>query len=706
MSAHSILPPSPETETENSTMDSKLTSPNHSRSRIPPHSSDEPTGKAVRSRRWLGLAESVLIRRTYLVTFDGLLILAAFYGAFALRLHEKETLATTMASVRWLPWLALISGLPVLLFSGWYQGLTRYAGSHSLYGLIPRAVVMVLVLLMANTLLGGTQPPRSFWVLYLLLFSGGAIGSRIVLRDVLVSQLDRKSSKQITTDKTDATLIYGAGYSGMNLFNAIRSDRRFSIIGFLDDDTQLHGRTLQNLKIYNPTRLHALIKDHGLNKVLLAMPSISRERKRLLVDQLSHLGLEVLSIPSLAQLANGQRIVSDIQPVRIEDLLGREPSKPDFHLLQESVKGKCVLVTGAGGSIGSELCRQIIALGARKLLLLDLNEFSLYSIDKELNSLKAESEIRAILGDVSDANRLTLTCGEHGVQTIFHAAAYKHVPLVEANLCAGISNNLRATKSVIHAAIEAGIERLTLISTDKAVRPTNAMGASKRVCELLIQAAAADRAGRQPVMAMVRFGNVLGSSGSVIPLFHEQISKGGPITVTHQAITRYFMTIPEAVQLVLQATGMARGGELFLLDMGEPVRIAELARQMIELSGLRVRDEQNPNGDIAIEFTGLRPGEKLYEELLISARDEATQHPLIRKAKEPNHSSSELRPMVEALEKALDRWDEQATVRALCGLVPEYNKDKKVQPSTDAANRNGLASDTTHSASPKLSTAP
>ncbi|WP_411873000.1 polysaccharide biosynthesis protein [Vulcanococcus limneticus] len=648
----------------------------------------------------------MLIRRTYLVTFDGLLILAAFYGAFALRLHEKETLTTTVATVPWLPWLALVSGLPVLLFSGWYRGLTRYAGSHSLYGLIPRGVVMVLVLLMANTLLGGAQPPRSFWVLYLLLFSGGAISSRIVLRDVLVSQLERNSNKRIAADKTDATLIYGAGHSGMNLLNAIRSDRRFRIIGFLDDDTQLHGRTLQNLKIHSPTRLHALIKDHGLNKVLLAMPSLSRERKRLLVDQLSHLGLEVLSIPSLSQLANGQRIVSDIQAVLIEDLLGREPSKPLSHLLQESVNGKCVLVTGAGGSIGSELCRQILALGARKLLLLDLNEYVLYSIDKELSSQKADSEIRPILGDASDANRLTLICREHRVQTIFHAAAYKHVPLVEANLCAGIANNLRATKSVIQAAIEADVERLTLISTDKAVRPTNAMGASKRVCELLIQAAAADLAGRQPVMAMVRFGNVLGSSGSVIPLFHEQISKGGPITVTHQAITRYFMTIPEAVQLVLQATGMARGGELFLLDMGEPVRIAELARQMIELSGLRVRDEQNPNGDIAIEYTGLRPGEKLYEELLISARDEATQHPLIRKAKEPNHSSSELEPMVEALEKALDRWDEQATIMALSRLVPEYNKDRKVQPTTSVANANGVAPATTHPASPKLPTAP
>jgi FlaA1/EpsC-like NDP-sugar epimerase len=652
------------------------------------------------------LADSVLIRRTYLVAFDGLLILAAFYGAFALRLQEKETMAAVMANVRWLPWLALISGLPVLLFSGWYRGLTRYAGSHSLYGLIPRAVVMVLVLLMANTLLGGAQPPRSFWLLYLLLFSGGAIGSRIVLRDVLVNQLDQNSSKQISGEQTNSTLIYGAGHSGMNLLNALRSDRRFRIIGFLDDDIQLHGRTLQNLKIHSPTRLRSLATHHGVNKVLLAVPSLSRERKRHLVDQLSHLGLEVLSIPSLAQLANGQRIVSDIQPVLIEDLLGREPSKADPDLLGASVKGKCVLVTGAGGSIGSELCRQILSLEANKLLLLDLNEYALYSIEKELRLENQPGEIKPILGDASDEKRLTQICHKYGVQTIFHAAAYKHVPLIESNLCAGISNNLRATQSVIHAAMAAGIERLTLISTDKAVRPTNAMGASKRVCELLIQAAAADLGGRQPVMTMVRFGNVLGSSGSVIPLFHEQIAKGGPITVTHPAITRYFMTIPEAVQLVLQATGMAQGGELFLLDMGEPVRIAELAHQMIELSGLRVRDEQNPNGDISIHYTGLRPGEKLYEELLISARDEPTEHPLIRKAKEPNQSSSELGPMVKALRDALDQWDEEATMQALSRLVPEYKKENPQEMATVSGKLAGRSNDAVHPATPKLSTAP
>jgi len=692
-------------------MDSHLTSPDQpvgsSPRKKPAPSLGAPPPKEARHRTpWARLIDSVLIRRSYLVAFDGLLILAAFYGAFALRLQEKETMAAVMAHLRWLPWLALISGLPVLLFSGWYRGLTRYAGSHSLYGLIPRAVVMVLVLLMANTLLGGAQPPRSFWLLYLLLFSGGAIGSRIVLRDVLVTQLDQNRGKKVSGEQRNSTLIYGAGQTGMNLLNALRNDRRFRIIGFLDDDVQIHGRTLQNLKIHSPTRLRSLAIDHGINKVLLAIPSLSRERKRHLVDQLSHLGLEVLSIPSLAQLANGQRIVSDIQPVLIEDLLGREPSKADPDLLGASVKGKCVLVTGAGGSIGSELCRQILALEASKLLLLDLNEYALYSIEKELRLESPRNEIKPILGDASDVIRLTKICCEHDVQTIFHAAAYKHVPLIESNLCAGISNNLRATQSVIHAAIAAGVERLTLISTDKAVRPTNAMGASKRVCELLIQAAAADLVGRQPVMTMVRFGNVLGSSGSVIPLFHEQIAKGGPITVTHPAITRYFMTIPEAVQLVLQATGMAQGGELFLLDMGEPVRIAELARQMVELSGLRVRDEQNPTGDISIQYSGLRPGEKLYEELLISAQDEATQHPLIRKAKEPNHSSSDLAPMVRALRDALEQWDEEATIQALSRLVPEYKKENHVLTTTSVGKLDGRPTDAVHSATAKLSTAP
>jgi FlaA1/EpsC-like NDP-sugar epimerase len=624
---------------------------------------------------------SLLWRRFALVGFDGLLILASFYGAYALRLPERESLAMAMASVQHLPALAVISGLPVLVLSGWYRGLTRYAGSHSLYGLLPRTLVMVLVLLLVSTLLGGPQPPRSFWVLYWMLFSGCAISSRIILRDVLISHLDRRHQAPLAPEERNTTLIYGAGDSGMSLLQVLRNDRRFRVVGFLDDDVQLHGRTLQNVRIDSPTQLPRLVEHHGVSKVLLALPSLPRQRKRLMVDQLTRLGLEVLSIPSLAQLANGHRIVSDIQPVLIEDLLGREPSRPDPQLLESSVRGKAVLITGAGGSIGSELCRQVLALGATRLLLLDSSEYALYSIEKELQTLQSDAALIAVLGDAGDAGRMIQLCRSNNIQTIFHAAAYKHVPLVESNLCAGVANNLHATQAVIAAAQATGVERLTLISTDKAVRPTNAMGASKRVCELLIQAAAADnKPGQGPILAMVRFGNVLGSSGSVIPLFHEQIARGGPITVTHPSITRYFMTIPEAVQLVLQATGMARGGELFLLDMGEPVRIADLARQMIELSGLRVRDQENPNGDIAIAFTGLRPGEKLYEELLISARDEPTEHPLIRRAREPGRHQTDLLPLIEGLEDALQRWDEAATMDLLRHLVPEYRKEKTPKP--------------------------
>jgi FlaA1/EpsC-like NDP-sugar epimerase len=426
-----------------------------------------------------------------------------------------------------------------------------------------------------------------------------------------------------------------------------------------------------------------------VRRVLLAMPTISRHRKRLLVDQLTRFGLEVLSIPSLAQMASGQRIVSDLQPVAIEDLLGREPSNPDPVLLKAGVEGKVVLVTGAGGSIGSELCRQIVALGATRLLLVERNEFALYAIERELRSTSDNIHLHAVLGDACDADRLTYLCRQHGVNTIFHAAAYKHVPLVEANLCAGIANNIQATEAVIAATRGSGVERLTLISTDKAVRPTNVMGASKRICELLIQAAAADIEPGGPILSMVRFGNVLGSSGSVIPLFHQQIAKGGPVTVTHPAITRYFMTIPEAVQLVLQANGMAMGGDLFLLDMGEPVRIADLARQMIELSGLRVRDENHRDGDIAIEYTGLRPGEKLYEELLISPQDQPTRHPLIRRATEPRRESEQLAPLIRELHEALSDWDEERSAQLLRRLVPEYDPGDglSAQPMVDALIR-------------------
>lgn len=612
----------------------------------------------------------VLLRRLVLLGFDSLLIVIAFLGSLLLvRSPDTLFLATSKLLV-----LAVVSGLSILLFSGWYRGLTRYTGSHSLYGLIPRTASMV-ILMMAFSYVLAIKLPIGSWFLYWTFFTGGAIATRIVMRDLLIRQLSRQNFIRTPELGNNITMIYGAGSFGMELFTALRNDPRFRIIGFLDDDTVLHGRTLQNLRIDNPTRLPTLIERHNISKILLALPSVSRDRKRLLVDQLTHSGLEVLSIPSLSQLAGKERIVSDLQTVAIEDLLGRESSNPDPKLLEASVLGKVVLVTGAGGSIGSELCRQIISLGASKLLLLEQNEYALYSIDNELRSKNKTIPIHPVLGDVSNSKPLTAICIKHNVQTLFHAAAYKHVPMVESNICAGVSNNIRSTKSVIDAVLATGVERLTLISTDKAVRPTNAMGASKRICEMMIQSAASACGPDGPVLAMVRFGNVLGSSGSVIPLFHKQISSGGPVTVTHPAVTRYFMTIPEAVQLVLQATGMAKGGDLFLLDMGEPVRIADLARQMIELSGLRLRDEHNPDGDIRIEYTGLRPGEKLYEELLINSQDQPTDHPLIRRACEPTPSDHHLKFLLEELENALSRWDAKDTSDLLLRLVPEYHRE-------------------------------
>ena len=612
----------------------------------------------------------VLLRRLVLLGFDSLLIVIAFLGSLLL-VRSPETLS--WATSKLLPF-AVVSGLAILLISGWYRGLTRYAGSHSLYVLIPRTGSMVLVM-MAFSYLLAIKLPLGSWFLYWTFFTGGAIATRIVMRDLLVQQLSRQNSIRSPEPGTNVTMIYGAGSFGMELFTALRNDPRFRIIGFLDDDSILHGRTLQNLPINNPSLLPTLIERHNVQNILLALPSVSRSRKRLLVDQLTHSGLEVLSIPSLSQLAGKERIVSDLQTVAIEDLLGREPSNPDPLLLEASILGKVVLVTGAGGSIGSELCRQVLELGASKLLLLEQNEFALYSIDSELRSKNKTIQIYPILADASNSKPLTALCIKHNVQTLFHAAAYKHVPMVESNICAGVSNNIRSTRSVIDAVLSAGVERLTLISTDKAVRPTNAMGASKRICEMMIQSAASSCGPDGPVMAMVRFGNVLGSSGSVIPVFHKQIATGGPVTVTHPAVTRYFMTIPEAVQLVLQATGMAKGGDLFLLDMGEPVRIADLARQMIELSGLRLRDEQNPDGDIRIHYTGLRPGEKLYEELLIDTRDQPTDHPLIRRACEPNPPDQHLLPLLSQLENALSRWDDGETSDLLLKLVPEYHRD-------------------------------
>ncbi|WP_233129966.1 nucleoside-diphosphate sugar epimerase/dehydratase [Synechococcus sp. 1G10] len=656
-----------------------------------------------------------MARRMALIGLDAGLLAFSFWLAFALRLNApfSDGLRNNLVL---LPW-AIGIGLAVLLASGWYRGLTRYSGSHSLYSLLPRTGLIVLLLLLVCTLSGHGDPPfRGFWLLFWLLVSGSLIGSRIVLRDVLRYWLAHRPAPQSiigstdSTDSTDSTissqktrvstLLFGAGQASNLLLAELRFHPRFRFVAVLDDDPALWGRKLHALTIHPPSQLPDLIARHHIRQVLLAIPSAPRARRRQLVEWMRSLGVDVLSIPSLSAVASGAQSVSDLRPVRIEDLLGRDASTADSALLAAPVRGRTVLVTGAGGSIGSELCRQILLQQPARLVLLEQSEFALYSIEQELRkSLALHARERSqpgelgmaklvpVLGDVADQPRLQALLRQHGVQVLFHAAAYKHVPLVESNVCAGIANNLLGTRSALEASINCGLERFLLISTDKAVRPTNTMGASKRACELLVQAAAAAiaAAGQGPVCAMVRFGNVLGSSGSVVPLFREQIASGGPVTVTHPEITRYFMTIPEAAQLVLQACGLARGGEVFVLDMGEPLRIIDLARQMIHLSGCSVRDDSRPDGDIAISFTGLRPGEKLYEELLISATDQPTLHPLIRQAKESFLPQSQLDPLLQKLLEALQAWDDDQALAVLRQLVPEYQQPTGPEPACTEA---------------------
>jgi len=625
----------------------------------------------------IGLDASVLGRRLCLLGFDAGLITVSFWGALALRLNGE--VGPQLANTSYLLPAAIAIGLLTFLGSGWYRGLTRYSGSLTLYGLPPRAALVALALLLVSTLHGGPQPPRSFWLLFWLLLSVLVMGSRIVLRDLLRFGLQwsgQSQSQGQAKSQGRKTLIYGAGEAGLRLLESLRFDLRFSVVGLLDDDPRLWGRKVQGLAIHRPDQLEALITNQRIHQVLLAMPSTPLSRRSQLVRQLKAMGLEVMAMPSLAQIASGESSVSELRPVAIEELLGREPSEPIPELLQAAVQGEAVLVTGAGGSIGSALCRRVLLQGPKALVLLERNEFALYAIQQELHgkALAEGVELVPVLADVADRARMEMLLRRHGITVLLHAAAYKHVPLVEANVCAGLANNIFGTRSALDAAMACGLKRFTLISTDKAVRPTNVMGASKRVCELLVQDAAAwvAEVGSGPICSMVRFGNVLGSSGSVVPLFREQIMSGGPVTVTHPEITRYFMTIPEAAQLVLQATGMARGGEVFVLDMGEPVKLLDLARQMVELSGYTVRNSLNPDGDIAITFTGLRPGEKLYEELLLSDSDQSTGHPLIRNAKELGLGSDLLTDLLDRLDQALADWDRQVAVGILQSLVKEY----------------------------------
>jgi FlaA1/EpsC-like NDP-sugar epimerase len=575
--------------------------------------------------------------------------------------------------------LSLALALPVFVMYGLYRAIFRYAGLTALlavtkavliYGVLYAALLAVLALPEVPRTVGLIQP------IFLLLAVGASRTlARFWLSGEYVSRLNRGNLPKV--------LIYGAGSAGRQLVAAMASSLEMHAVGFLDDDPHLHGRELNGLRIYNPAQLPQLVTHLQVSDVLLAMPSASRQRRKDILQLTRQAHVAVRTLPGLMDLAQGHVLVSDLREIDIEDLLGRDSVPPDASLFGKNIAGKVVMVTGAGGSIGSELCHQIIRLAPSKLLLVELSEWALYTVHQKLLEILPEENmpdvrVLPLLASVRDADRMAEIMHTWQPHTVYHAAAYKHVPMVEHNPAEGVKNNVLGTWTTARAAAAHGVSNFVLISTDKAVRPTNIMGTSKRLAEMVLQALASQTRPGGTSFSMVRFGNVLGSSGSVVPRFRKQIKDGGPITLTHADITRYFMSIPEAAQLVIQAGAMAQGGDVFVLDMGEPVRIIDMARSMVELSGLTVRDVANPEGDIEIKITGLRPGEKLYEELLIGDNPLPTQHPRIMKAHEQFVPWPELSARLNDLTVALNANDVPLIRSLLKQLVPGYQPDGEV----------------------------
>lgn len=615
-----------------------------------------------------------LTKRLVVMVLDVCLCVLTVWLAYYLRLDEWISL---VGEAFWRPSLAIVVAiavaLPILVMTGSYRAIFRYAGWPATMALVKSMLAYGMIYFVVFTLLGVQGVPRTIGILQPLLLLLAVLGSRAFARYWLGGAY-RNRLRQAGVSKA---FIYGAGNAGRQLAISMANNIDLQVIGFLDDDKNLTGRLLNGLPIYPANDLSRYIKQYKISSVLLAMPSITRSRRNEIVEALEHSQVLVRTLPSISDLAQGKVTVSDLRELEIDDLLGREPVPPNEDLLHQNITGKVVLVTGAGGSIGSELCRQIVAQSPSKLVLFELSEYALYAIERELTQNDPTTQIAVVpvLGSVLDAKKLQRLFQQHGVQTVFHAAAYKHVPMIEHNAATGVWNNVFGTLRLVDAACASRVETFVLISTDKAVRPTNVMGCSKRLAELILQAKH-DYAVRLGIhgtkLTMVRFGNVLGSSGSVVPVFREQIKLGGPLTVTHPDIIRYFMTIPEAAQLVIQAGAMGEGGDVMVLDMGNPVKIVDLANRMVYLSGLTLRDAQNPTGDIEIQFTGLRPGEKLYEELLIGCNTLPTSHTRILRAEEKFVPWAQLESLLEELEAAV-KSEDHGLVRALLKqAVPEF----------------------------------
>ncbi|EGQ7950899.1 polysaccharide biosynthesis protein [Vibrio vulnificus] len=602
-------------------------------------------------------------KRLISLAIDTLLITFSFFMAIWVRYGEVAV------SVSVETWLTLAGTVVVTLIAftrlGLYRAVLRYLTFHALTVVVFGALISALSIT-TFAYFFNAEVPRTVPVIYMTFLALLCGGARMMVRSLIV-QASRKGCERV--------LIYGAGTTGRQLAIALRNAETYQVKGFIDNDPSLENTIIQGLTVHSSQQISRLVEKQEIEKILLAMPRATRSERKAIIDGLLHLPVEVLTVPDFKDIVNGNATVDELKDVAIEDLLGRDPVEPNPELMKANIHGKVVMVTGAGGSIGSELCRQIVRQKPKTLILFELSEYGLYEIDKELSdmveAMQLEVEIIPLLGSVQRINRLSATMRAFGVQTVYHAAAYKHVPLVEYNVVEGVRNNVFGTYYSAKAAIEAGVESFVLISTDKAVRPTNVMGTSKRMAELALQALAAKENDKVngTRFCMVRFGNVLGSSGSVIPLFKRQIEEGQAITVTHPDIIRYFMTIPEAAQLVIQAGAMGKGGDVFVLDMGEPVKIVDLAKNLIQLSGLEVKSSDNPNGDIEIKFTGLRPGEKLYEELLIGDNVEGTDHERIMTANEQFLPLEEFNQILDNLDRACHEFDHE-TIRQILLETP------------------------------------
>ena len=618
-------------------------------------------------------------KRTLMVLFDACTVIASIFLAFSLRLGHfyyptgnNHLLLIMIAS----PILAL----PIFYAFGFYREVIRYVGFKALWQINQAATLYAVLWALISFMAVIDGIPRTVilinWSIVLMSVGGSRFFARWILsQENITNSLSQKRN----------VLIYGAGSAGRELCTALYQSSEYNPVAFVDNSVELYRQSINGLEVFNEDDIEDLIQKHNIKEVLLALPSISRRRRNEIIAILNPLPINVRSLPSVSELAQGKVKIDDLRDVSIKDLLGREPVKPNEELLKLKITGKVVLVTGAGGSIGSELCRQIILQKPKQLILYEINEFSLYNVEQEFDKIEMPHvEILPVLGSVRDRKRFQNVVKHFSVQTIYHSAAYKHVPLVEYNNSEGVLNNTFGTLIAAEVALAEKVETFVLISTDKAVRPTNTMGATKRIAELVLQALSKQES--STCFTMVRFGNVLDSSGSVIPLFKQQIKNGGPVTVTNANMVRYFMTIPEAVELVVQAGAMGKGGDVFVLDMGEPVRIYDLATKMIQLSGLQVLDEDNLDGDIEIKCIGLRPGEKLYEELLVGDNISQTDSLLIMRAEESMLDWEDLKPILDQLNEAINNSDQEKVRELLIEAVPEFKPQCDI---TDLLFKNG-----------------